>query len=112
MNPVLVRGADMVTTKKALSKLEATTWLSWDKFTDLRMMQLARSRMTSITPVPSSTNTKSTMSPTATGLVERYPFNLSLPAGRHEMTSPESMSTSYHDPVVRITRPLFTRSML
>ena len=112
MNPVLVRGDDMVTTKKALSKLEATTWLSWDKFTDLRMMQLARSWMTSITPVPSSTKTKSTKSPTATGFVDLYPFNLSLPAGRQETRSPASFITSYHDPVVRITRPVFTRSML
>ena len=55
MNPVLVRGDDMVTTRNALSRLAATTWLSWDKFTDLRTMQLVRSWMFEITPVPSST---------------------------------------------------------
>ena len=112
MNPVLVRGDANVTTKNARSRFAATTWLSCDRFTDLRTMQLVRSWMLEMTPVPSSTTSKSTMSPTATGLVDRYPFNLNFPLGRHDTTSPDADNTSYHDPVVRNTRPALTRSKL
>ena len=98
----------MVATKKARSKLAATTWDSLERLTERRTMAFFRSSRSVINPAsvwPLDSNC--TMSPTANGFVLRSPFKRIRPPARQPYTAREFHSlTWYQDPVERKIIPL------